>query len=62
MPTDKPQTTIICPICSGNILSEADLEALREFVKEMHEKTIPEIVEAVRRRQELASENRGPLW
>jgi hypothetical protein len=54
---NESQTTI-CPACAGNALTEKDLEALAAFVKEMDGKVIPEIVEALRKRSELANEYR----
>lgn len=50
--------TTVCPLCEGNIIA---VEALEAFKKEMVEKTIPQIIETVRKRQELAIMNRNKV-
>jgi hypothetical protein len=41
-----------------NGLTKADRKALADFQRKMNEEVIPEIVEAVYRRQQLAAESR----
>ena len=51
--TTKIRHQTVCPLCEGNVIY---IEALEAFKKEMIEKTIPEIIEAVRQRQQLAAQ------
>ena len=48
----------LCPKKNCDFNRRIKPEAVAEFVKEMEEKTIPAIVENMRRREELAEESR----
>jgi ABC-type phosphate/phosphonate transport system substrate-binding protein len=51
-------TEPVAPLATLKDLSPVSEEAIRDFVKEMTEETIPEIIKVVEARQTLAAESR----